>query len=105
MVEEEYMNWNSMLHNEAQLIEHFSLMGTPPLFLCIVWKMIIDRESIHPAAYKILDKIGPKGLSTHLRKLCDFVVSEFANAGKLINPSFVSSTKSRKNVKEKPFLV
>jgi mediator of RNA polymerase II transcription subunit 23 len=74
MVEEEYRNWNAMLSNETELIEHFSMHGTPPLFLCIVWKMIIETDRIHPAAFKILDRIGPKGLSAHLRKFCDFVV-------------------------------
>lgn len=81
MVDEEYRNWNAMLNNEHELIEHFSLQGTTPLFLCIVWKMLIETDRINPSAFKVIERIGPKGLSNHLRKFCDFVVCEFANAG------------------------
>jgi len=81
MVEEEYRNWNSMLSNEHELIEHFSMQGTPPLFLCIIWKMIIEQERINPLALKVIERIGAKSLANHLRKFCDFIVFEFANAG------------------------
>lgn len=40
-VEEEYRNWNAMMINEHELIEHFSMQGSPALFLCVVWKMLI----------------------------------------------------------------
>ena len=81
MVDEEYRNWNAMSNNEMELIEHFASQKTPPLFLCIVWKMILETERMNPVAFKILERIGTKGLSAHLRKFCDYVVSEFANAG------------------------
>lgn len=80
MVEEEYRNWNAMINNEKELIEHFSLQGTPPLFLCIVWKMILEKE-LNPVALKVIERIGPKGVSANLRKFCDYVVCEFAHAG------------------------
>lgn len=42
-VEEEYRNWASM-NNENDIIAHFSVSGTPPLFLCLLWKVSEDRH-------------------------------------------------------------
>nr|CAD7403168.1 unnamed protein product [Timema cristinae] len=79
-VEEEFRNWASM-NNENDIIAHFSVPGTPPLFLCVVWKMILETDRISPIAYKILERIGARALSAHLRKFCDYLVFEFANSG------------------------
>jgi mediator of RNA polymerase II transcription subunit 23 len=45
MVDEEYRNWNAMISNEHELVEHFSMQGTPALILCIVWKMLIGERT------------------------------------------------------------
>ncbi|XP_059485779.1 mediator of RNA polymerase II transcription subunit 23 isoform X2 [Neocloeon triangulifer] len=79
-VEEEYRNWASMT-NENDIIAHFTVQGTPPLFLCLLWKMILETDRISPIAYKILERIGARPLSAHLRKFCDYLVYEFANSG------------------------
>ena len=50
-VEEEYRNWASM-NNENDIIAHFSVPGTPSLFLCLLWKMIMETDRISPIAYK-----------------------------------------------------
>lgn len=78
-VEEEYRNWASM-NNENDIIAHFSVTNTPPLFLCLLWKMILETDRISPIAYKILERIGARALSAHLRKFCDYLVFEFANS-------------------------
>lgn len=75
-VEEEYRNWISM-SNENDIIAHFS--GTP-LFLCLLFKMILDNGGIGVVAYKILERIKARSMSVHLRKLCDFLVFEVANS-------------------------
>uniref|UniRef100_T1HR14 Mediator of RNA polymerase II transcription subunit 23 n=1 Tax=Rhodnius prolixus TaxID=13249 RepID=T1HR14_RHOPR len=75
-VEEEYRNWASM-NNENDIIAHFSVPGTPPLFLCLLWKMILETDRISPIAYKILERIGARALSAHLRKFCDYVIFQF----------------------------
>ncbi|XP_015787237.1 mediator of RNA polymerase II transcription subunit 23 [Tetranychus urticae] len=77
-VEEEYRKWITM-SNENDIIAHFSIQGTPPLFLCLLWKMILENDRINPIAYKILDRIGAKALSSHLRILVDYLVNEFTN--------------------------
>ena len=79
-VETEYKKWRSMA-NENDIIAHFSMQGTPPLFLCIIWKNLIDDNRIPPTAYKVLERIGPRALSAHLRTFCDFLVNEFCVAG------------------------
>lgn len=77
-IEEEYRKWKSM-SNENDMLKHFSLPGTPPLFLCLLWKMLLENDRINPIAYKILDRIGAKALSLHIRTFADFLVFEFAN--------------------------
>ncbi|XP_055535725.1 mediator of RNA polymerase II transcription subunit 23 [Wyeomyia smithii] len=79
-VDEEYRNWASM-SNENDIIGHFGTAGTPPLFLCLLFKMIVEMDTISPVAYKILERIGARALSAHLRKLCDYLVFEVSNAG------------------------
>lgn len=78
-VEEEYRKWSSM-NNENDIMAHFGVSGAPPLFLCLLWKMLLDTDHISPIAYKILERIGARALSAHLRKFCDCLVFEFSNS-------------------------
>lgn len=78
-VEEEFRNWNSM-SNENDIIAHFGVAGKPPLFLCLLFKMILETNAISAVAYKILERIGARALSTHLRKLCDYLVYEVTHS-------------------------
>ncbi|GJQ71180.1 putative mediator of RNA polymerase II transcription subunit [Trypoxylus dichotomus] len=76
-VEEEYRKWASMT-NENDILAHFGVPGAPPLFLCLLWKMLLETDHISPIAYKILERIGARALSAHLRKFCDCLVFEFS---------------------------
>ncbi|KAL1116974.1 hypothetical protein AAG570_004302 [Ranatra chinensis] len=87
-VEEEFRNWASM-NNENDIIAHFSVPGTPPLFICLLWKMILETDRISPIAYKILERIGARTLSSHLRKFCDYLIYELSSTeeGQHVNKS------------------
>lgn len=50
-VEEENRKWTSMT-NENDMMAHFGVPGAPPLFLCLIWKMLLDKNHITPIAYK-----------------------------------------------------
>ena len=78
-VEEEWSTWGTM-NNENDIIAHFSL-GNNNLFLCLLWKMILQTDDISPIAYKVLERIGSKQLTQHLRAFCDFLVHEFSKFG------------------------
>ncbi|XP_076066358.1 mediator complex subunit 23 [Oratosquilla oratoria] len=79
-VEEEYRKWVSM-SIENDIIAHFSMQhGTPPLFLCLLFKMVLETDRVPPIAYKVLERVGPKLLAAHVRTLCDFLVLEFSNS-------------------------
>lgn len=79
-VEEEYRKWKSM-SNENDIIAHFSLQhNTSPLFLCLLFKMVLDTDRVPPIAYKVLERVGPRQLAAHVRTLCDFLVLEFSNS-------------------------
>ncbi|KAJ8305857.1 hypothetical protein KUTeg_016402 [Tegillarca granosa] len=67
--------------NEGDIIAHFSMQGTPPLFLCIVWKNLLEENRIPPTAYKVLDRLGPRTLSSHLRTFADYMVYELSLTG------------------------
>ncbi|XP_056641984.1 mediator of RNA polymerase II transcription subunit 23 isoform X1 [Diorhabda carinulata] len=78
-VEEENRKWASM-NNENDIMAHFGVPGAPPLFLCLLWRMLLDTNHITPISYKILERIGARALSAHLRKFCDCLVFEFSNS-------------------------
>ncbi|XP_029639982.1 mediator of RNA polymerase II transcription subunit 23 [Octopus sinensis] len=78
-VDTEYKKWRSMA-NENDIIAHFSMQGTPPLFLCIIWKNLLDDNRISSTAYKVLERLGPRSLSSHLRTFADFLVFEFSSS-------------------------
>lgn len=50
-VDEEYRNWMSMT-NENDIITHFSVSNTPPVFLCLLFKMVLETGSINSVASK-----------------------------------------------------
>lgn len=86
-VEEEYRKWKAMA-NEEMLVTHFSQPNAPPLFICVLWKMLLDNNDyLNPVVYRILDNIRIKTLSAHLRTFVDYIVFEFASSvgGQLVN--------------------
>jgi mediator of RNA polymerase II transcription subunit 23 len=38
--------------NDNDIIAHFTMMGTPALFLCIILKNILDENRVPSVAYK-----------------------------------------------------
>ena len=74
-VEDEYRTWTSM-SDDANKIQHFSGSNNT-LFLCVLWKVLLDTDQITSFAYKVLDRIGPRQLTAHLRSFCDVLVLEF----------------------------
>ncbi|XP_022708569.1 mediator of RNA polymerase II transcription subunit 23-like isoform X1 [Varroa jacobsoni] len=99
-VEEEYRKWKTM-SNENDIVAHFSQSpstsgqagggGTNPhLFVCLLWKMLLENDRIPPLAYKILDRLGARALSLHVRTFADFLVYEVSTCGQdqmLLNKS------------------
>lgn len=75
-VEAEYKKWKTMA-NENDIIAHFSMQGSSTVFLCIIWKNLLEENrGITPIAYKVLDRLGPRSVSAHLRTFSDYIVSE-----------------------------
>uniref|UniRef100_A0A8C3BBA4 Mediator of RNA polymerase II transcription subunit 23 n=1 Tax=Cairina moschata TaxID=8855 RepID=A0A8C3BBA4_CAIMO len=78
-VEEEYRKWKSMT-NENGIITHFSVQGSPPLFLCLLWKMLLETDHINQIGYRVLERIGARALVAHVRTFADFLVYEFSTS-------------------------
>lgn len=76
-VEEEYKKWKAM-SNDNTLVTQFSQPNAPPLFICILWRMLLDSDNLNPVVYRILDNIRIRTLSAHLRTFVDYLVHEFA---------------------------
>ena len=49
------------LQDEGNKIAHFSSSNNT-LFLCVLWKVLLDTDYISNVAYKVLDRIGTKQL-------------------------------------------
>lgn len=78
-VDEEFRKWKAM-SNDNNLIAHFSQPNAPPLFICILWKMLVENGGMSPVVYRILDNIKLRAISAHLRTFVDYLVYEFANS-------------------------
>jgi mediator of RNA polymerase II transcription subunit 23 len=50
-VEDEYKTWSSM-SNEHDIVQHFSNSNSS-IFLCVIWKMLLDTDQISPVAFKV----------------------------------------------------
>uniref|UniRef100_A0A452EN81 Mediator of RNA polymerase II transcription subunit 23 n=1 Tax=Capra hircus TaxID=9925 RepID=A0A452EN81_CAPHI len=78
-VEEEYRKWKSMT-NENDIITHFSAQRSPPLFLCLLWKMLLETDHINQIGFRVLERIGARALVVHVRTFADFLVYEFSTS-------------------------
>ncbi|XP_033644723.1 mediator of RNA polymerase II transcription subunit 23-like [Asterias rubens] len=80
-VEDEHRKWKAMT-NEAEILNRFASQGTQSLFLCLIWKMLLENEPSHinPVAVKVIERIGPRALSKHIRTFADFLVFEFSTS-------------------------
>uniref|UniRef100_UPI00358E3817 mediator of RNA polymerase II transcription subunit 23 isoform X2 n=1 Tax=Myxine glutinosa TaxID=7769 RepID=UPI00358E3817 len=78
-VEEEYRKWKAMT-SEVDLLNHFTAASAHPLFLCLLWKMLLETDHIRLATYKVLERIGARALSAHVRTFADFLVYEFSTS-------------------------
>ncbi|KAM6324076.1 mediator of RNA polymerase II transcription subunit 23 isoform 6-T6 [Aegotheles albertisi] len=78
-VEEEYRKWKSMTI-ENEIITHFSAQGSAPLFLCLLWKMLLETDHINQIGYRVLERIGARALVAHVRTFADFLVYEFSTS-------------------------
>jgi len=80
LVEDEHRKWQAM-RNEDTLLAHFSQPNSPPLFICVLWKMLIDCDFLSPVVYRILDSFRIRTLSAHIRTFVDYLVHEFSTSG------------------------
>jgi mediator of RNA polymerase II transcription subunit 23 len=79
-VEEEYRKWQAMANDETR-IAHFSQPSAPPLFICVVWRMLVDQDFINPIVFRILDTFRIRTLSTNIKTFVDYLVHEFSTSG------------------------
>uniref|UniRef100_A0A8C2FL38 Mediator of RNA polymerase II transcription subunit 23 n=1 Tax=Cyprinus carpio TaxID=7962 RepID=A0A8C2FL38_CYPCA len=81
-VEEEYRKWKSMTV-ENDIITHFSMQGSPPLFLCLLWKMLLETDHINQIGFRCstrVSRIGARALVAHVRTFADFLVYELSTS-------------------------
>lgn len=78
-VEEEFRKWKAMGTEMSTLVAHFSQPNAPPLFFCVLWKVILEQEQLDPVVYRILDNIRVRTLVAHLRTFIDYLIMEYAN--------------------------
>ncbi|KAK1889511.1 Mediator of RNA polymerase II transcription subunit 23 [Dissostichus eleginoides] len=54
--------------------------GSPPLFLCLLWKMLLETDHINQIGFRVLERIGARALVAHVRTFADFLVYEFSTS-------------------------
>lgn len=54
--------------NENDIITHFSMQGSPPLFLCLLWKMLLETDHINQIGFRFEDIIIL--LENNLQSIC-----------------------------------
>lgn len=74
-VEEEYRKWKSMA-NENDIITHFSMQGSPPLFLCLLWKMLLETDHINQIGFRF-EVINLCVYRSAFTETCIFLYSQF----------------------------
>ena len=80
-VEEEYVMWtSSAVASENDKIAHFSSPNNT-FFLCVIWKLLNEAETVLPLTYRVLERIGCKHFYAHLRNLCELLIFEFSKSG------------------------
>lgn len=90
-VEAEYCKWANILGRnpnrpvdqsmEQEAINQFTMVNSPPLFLCLLWKVLASGLELAPVCYSIVTAIGRRRLSAHVRMFSDFLVHEFSLDG------------------------
>lgn len=78
-VEDEFNKFLTIQNNESELIQHFSQPSTPTVFICVIWKSLLDSNQLNPVAFKVLDKLTSKQFTASIRSFCDYLVFELAN--------------------------
>lgn len=47
------------MSNEHEILQHFATINNS-LFLCVLWKMLLETDQISPVAYKVINQIDNK---------------------------------------------
>lgn len=79
LVDESYRSW-SELTTDQDKVAYFTGTGVSPHFLCIVWKILLEREHIPGIIVKILEQMSPGSMSAQIRCFADYLVQEFSTS-------------------------
>lgn len=96
-VEDEYRKWGQVISkssqpgntntnsnaavSESDALAYFTMEGSPPFFLCLLWKILTSDRKPSLVCHNILTVIGRRKLSSHVRTFSDFLVHEFSLDG------------------------
>lgn len=78
-VEDEYRRWKSMT-SETEIFNHFADPSSTNVFICILWKMLLESSHLNPVCHKVLERLGARALSAHVRVFADYLVYEFSTS-------------------------
>eukprot|EP00795_Rhopilema_esculentum_P007477 gene7477-13251_t len=66
--------------NEKDIVNYFAGSNASDVFLCVLWKILFDTDTIPTLCHRVLMDIGARALSTHIRVFADFLVYEVSTA-------------------------
>lgn len=73
--------------SENELFDHFAGPSSTNVFICILWKMLLESGRLNPGCHRVLERLGARALSAHVRVFADYLVHEFSTSvgGKHVN--------------------
>ncbi|XP_020892514.2 mediator of RNA polymerase II transcription subunit 23 [Exaiptasia diaphana] len=67
--------------SENEILSHFAESSSSNVFICILWKLLLETGRLSSVCHKVLERLGARALSRHIRVFADFLVYEFSTSG------------------------
>ncbi|CAB3994477.1 Mediator of RNA polymerase II transcription subunit 23, partial [Paramuricea clavata] len=76
-VEEEYNKFKNM-KSQAEVLNYFGEANSPNIFVCIIWKCLLETGRVNQICLQVLVKLGARALSKQIRVFADFVIHDYS---------------------------
>ncbi|XP_046860776.1 mediator of RNA polymerase II transcription subunit 23-like isoform X2 [Xenia sp. Carnegie-2017] len=76
-VEEEYVKFKNM-KSQAEILNYFGEPGSPNIFVCIIWKCLLESGRVNQICLQVLVKLGARALTKQIRVFSDFLIYDYS---------------------------
>lgn len=79
-VDEEYGKFKNM-KSPNEILNYFGEPSSPNIFVCIIWRCLLETGRINQTCLLVLEKLGARALSNQIRVFADFFVQQYSLLG------------------------